>query len=63
MIHDLFIQSNSAWKISFNDGSLIIVPAIGLTVFKELAMLVVQLGARQNPSFVSTTFLSLIYFM
>ena len=38
-----------------NDGSLNIVSASGLMLFKCLMMLVVQLVVRQNLSFVSTT--------
>ena len=45
-----FIRSNSACEISFNDGSLNILPTSGLMLFKDLMMLVVQLVAKQNLS-------------
>ena len=51
----LFIRSNSGCEISLNDGSFNIVPASGFMLLKCLIMLVVQLVARQNLSFVSTT--------
>ena len=51
-----FIPSNSAGKISCNDGYLNIVSPIGFMLFKELVMLVVQLVAWNNLSFVSTIF-------
>ena len=48
------IRSSSSCKASFNDRSLNIVPASGIMLFKELVMLVVQMLAGQNLSFVST---------
>ena len=40
---DLYIRSNSACKISFNNGYFIIVPTNGFKSFKELVILSVQL--------------------
>ena len=49
---DLYIRSNSACKISFNNRYFIIVPTNGFKSFKELVILSVQLVARCNGSFI-----------